>query len=165
VRTLALLLALSQLSVNPLLDPARCVRSWLEAVRRATPYLEPGAAARPLPARESDYAGARRLIAPRALEEIETRAARGEIHPLAAWAAARTGTFVHSFELVAARRAPRGAAVITVRERLSRQRGRLETVISQYLVAPVGGEWRVVDRRPGGAFTDAEIEGGYAGWW
>ena len=36
--------------------------------------------------------------------------------------------------------------------------------ISGYLVGRVGGRWRVVDRREGGAFDDAAVEGTYAGF-
>jgi hypothetical protein len=40
----------------------------------------------------------------------------------------------------------------------------LARAVSEYLVARVNGEWRVVDRRPGGTFDDAALAAGYAGW-
>jgi hypothetical protein len=183
VRTLALLLLLAipsgdtpareralarETAAEPheLLDPARCVRRYLAAVRRAAPYPEQGRA-RGRPARESAYEAAKRLTAPRTLEEIDARRARGERHhPMAPWEAAGTDAFVQSFELLAVRRAPAGAAVVTVKERLYRLgRGdRLDRVVTEYLVAQVGGAWRVVDRRPRGTFTDGDVER-YVGWW
>jgi hypothetical protein len=42
---------------------------------------------------------------------------------------------------------------------------RLAESVSEYLAARVGGAWRVVDRQPGGRFTDAAIAAGYAGYW
>jgi hypothetical protein len=167
VRTIALLLALSQAPANPLLAPALCVRRYLEAVRRGTPYPPAGRATPPQP-REASYDAAKRLTAPRALEEIAARAARGAPHPLAPWGAGGRDGFVQAFELVGVRRAPRGAAVVSVREHLYRFAAggaALAPVLTEYLVAPVDGAWRVVDRRPGGRFTDGEIAEGYERWW
>jgi hypothetical protein len=36
--------------------------------------------------------------------------------------------------------------------------------VSEYLVGRAGGEWRVIDRRAGGAF-DARAIAGYDGYW
>src|SRR5512145_2716547 len=69
---------------NLLAGPARCVLRYLDAVRLAGPRA-PDARGGRLHANEREYAGAKRLTAPRALEEIERRAARGEDHPLAPW--------------------------------------------------------------------------------
>jgi hypothetical protein len=41
---------------------------------------------------------------------------------------------------------------------------RLQRTVSEYLVAPVAGEWRIVDRRVGAAF-DAQAIAGYDGYW
>ncbi len=73
---------------------------------------------------------------------------------------------LESFQLLAARRAPLGAAVVTVRERywLGAADASLRRAVSEYLVARVKGQWRVVDRRPGGAFDDAAIATGYEGF-
>jgi hypothetical protein len=67
---------------------------------------------------------------------------------------------------MAARRAPLGAAVVTVRERywLGGPDGAVEQAASEYLVARVDGEWKVVDRRPGGTFDDAAVADQYAGF-
>jgi hypothetical protein len=54
--------------------------------------------------------------------------------------------------------------VVTVRERHGRGPASLERSVAEYLVARVDGEWKVVDRRPGGTFEDAAVERGYAGF-
>jgi len=151
---------------NLLAGPARCVLHYLDAVRLAGPRVNevrPGRAAAP---DGRAYAGARRLTAPRTLEEIDRRAARGEDHPLAPWREAARARVLESFQLVAARRAPRGAAVVTVRERywLGDRNAALDRSVSEYLVARVHGEWKVVDRRPGGTFDDDAVAGGYEGF-
>ena len=170
--TLLALLGATQTPVlddaRPLAAPVRCVRSFLEAVRRAAPYPPPrGRAVHDLPAREQDYAAAIALTAPRALAEDAARIARGEPAALAPWRVARTTAFLQAFELLAARRTARGAAIVTVRERYYRldRPDALEPVLAEYLTAPVSGEWRVVDRRAGRPFDDREIASGYAGWW
>jgi hypothetical protein len=150
---------------NLLAGPARCVLRYLDAVRLAgprVPHVRPGRPA----ASEREYALAKRLTAPRTLEEIARRAARGEDHPLAPWREAARSRILDSFQLLAARRAPRGAAIVTVKERywLGHPDRALSRAVSEYLVARVDGEWRVVDRRPGGAFDDASLVDGYAGW-
>lgn len=151
---------------NLLQGPARCVLRYLDAVRRAGPPAA-ARAATPRRAREQDYQRARELTAPRALQEADRTAGRGEDHPLAPWMHASRGTVLESFQLLAVRRAPRGAAVVTARERWWRAgvaAGGLERSVSEYLVARVDGAWRVVDRRPGAAFDDAALESEYAGW-
>jgi len=151
---------------NLLQGPARCVLRYLDAVRLAGPRavaVHPGRA----PASdERAYLAAKRLTAPRTLEEIDRWAARGEDHPLAPWREVARSRVLESFQLLAARRAPRGAAVVTVRERfwLADVDGALDRTVSEYLVARVDGEWRVVDRRPGGAFDDLALAAGYAGF-
>jgi hypothetical protein len=149
---------------NLLAGPARCVLRYLDAVRLAGPRAGPDR--RPHPPDERAYEAARRLTAPRTLEEIERRTARGEDHPLAPWREAAHARVLESFQLVSARRAPRGAAVVTVLERYGRGSAdpALDPGVSEYLVARVNGEWRVVDRRPGGTFADGEVAAGYAGF-
>jgi hypothetical protein len=143
--------------------PARCVLSYLEAVRLAGPRGP--VLARQRKALEQDYRAARALIAPRALAEIDRLAARGQDHPLNSWRAAAQGLVLESFSLLEVRRAPRGAAVVTARERW-RQDGTssLGVTSSEYLVARVGGEWKVVDRRTGERFQEREIAEGYVSW-
>jgi hypothetical protein len=148
---------------NLLAGPARCVLRYLEAVRLAGPRPLP-AAARKVVAREQDYARAKALTAPRTLDEIARRAASGGDHPLAPWREAARGRVLESFQLVAVRRAPQGAAVVTVKERFWRPGAVLERTVSEYLVARVGGAWKVVDRRPGAPFDDGELAEGYAGF-
>jgi hypothetical protein len=152
---------------NLLQGPARCVLRYLDAVRLAGPRVPPGRTPRPAAARAADYQRARLLTAPRALAEADHAAGRGEDHPLAPWRDAARGTVLESFQLLAVRRAPRGAAIVTVRERLWRagaQAAPLERSVSEYLVARVDGDWHVVARRPGGALDDEAVATTYAGW-
>jgi hypothetical protein len=150
---------------NLLAGPARCVLRYLDAVRLAGPRETElrGGRALSAPAR---WAAVRALIAPRALEEIARRAARGEGHPLAPWEDPARRWVLDSFQLLAVRRAPLGAAVVTVRERYwdGVPDGPLERTVSEYLVGRVNGTWRVADRRPGGAFDDAAVEEAFAGF-
>jgi len=150
---------------NLLAGPARCVLRYLDAVRHAGPLPASVPAGRPPTAREQDYAKAKALTAPRTLEEIARRAAAGGDHPLAPWREAGRSRVLESFQLVAVRRGPRGTAVVTVKERFWRPPVvSLERVVSEYLVARVGGEWKVVDRNPGQAFDDASLADRYAGF-
>jgi len=143
--------------------PARCVLGYLEAVRLAGPR-GPVLARQKRPAVQ-DYRAARERIAPRTLVEIDRYASRGEDHPLASWRTAALGLVLESFSLLEVRRAPRGTAVVQVRERW-RQDGSstLGVTLSEYLVARVAGEWKVVDRRTGDRFREQEIADGYAAW-
>lgn len=143
--------------------PARCVLSYLEAVRVAGPYGP--VLARQRRVSEQDYRAARALTAPRTLAEIDRLAAQGLDHPLAPWRAAVRGIVLESFSLLEVRRAPRGTAVVSVRERWRRDpEPALGLTLSEYLVARVGGEWKVVDRRVGERFQEQEIAEGYEGW-
>jgi hypothetical protein len=148
---------------NMLAGPARCVLRYLDAVRLAGP--RPAATnARRFQAREEDYAKAKALTAPRTLQEIARLAADGEDHPLAPWRDAARAQVLESFQLVGVRRAPQGAVVVTVKERFWRPGAKLDRTISEYLVARVNSEWRVVDRSPGAPFDDAEVPARYAGF-
>ncbi len=150
---------------NLLVGPARCVLRYLEAVRRAEPHPPAAAAGRPLSVNPQDYARARELTAPRTLEQIDRSSARGGDHPLAPWQEVARSRLLEAFQLVSVRRAPRGAAVVRVVECWSRPGGaRLEETASEYLVARVDGEWKVVDRRPGATFDDEAIASGYVGY-
>jgi hypothetical protein len=148
---------------NLLRGPARCALRFLEAVRLAGPRA---AELRTAAARgEGPYHLATELIAPRTRAEIARRTAKGEDHPLAPWRTAARGAVLEAFQLLAVRRAPRGAAVVSVRERWWHAAGgSLAAVDSEYLVGRVEGEWRIVDRRPGAAFGDADVASGYVGW-
>lgn len=151
---------------NLLQGPARVVLRFLDAVRLAGPRgpLRAGAAA---PARADQYAAATRLTAPRTREELLRREAAGEPHPLAFWHEAARARVLESFQLLAVRRGPRATVIVTVEERhLDAATGgkRLSRTVSEYLVARAGGEWRVIDRREGGAF-DAHAIAGYEGYW
>ncbi|HVI94668.1 MAG TPA: hypothetical protein VM753_11720 [Anaeromyxobacter sp.] len=138
---------------SSLRDAARVVVRYLDAVRLAAPR----AADRSLP-HAAAYADATRLVAPRALAELEAAEARGAEHALAFWRQAARGRVLETFQLVAVRRAPGEAAVVTVEERLSsRERAALVATRSEYLVARIDAEWRVVARRPGGQFDDAAV--------
>jgi hypothetical protein len=150
---------------NLLAGPARCVLRYLDAVRLAGPRIAALRRGGPSPDPHA-YAEARRLTAPRTLLEIDRRAARGLDHPLAPWRDAARSLVLESFQLLAARRAPLGAAVVTVKERfwLGDPDESLDRTVSEYLVARVDGEWKVIDRRPGGTFDDASVADGYAGF-
>jgi hypothetical protein len=150
---------------NLLAGPARCVLRYLDAVRIAGPRVATFRRGGPAPDVRA-YGEARRLTAPRTLEEIDRWSARGEDHPLAPWRDAARSLVLESFQLLAARRAPLGAAVVTVRERfwIGDPDAPLDRTVSEYLVARVDGQWRVVDRRPGGTFDDSGIAEGYAGF-
>jgi hypothetical protein len=141
------------------------VLRFLDAVRLAGPRETELHGGRGLSA-PARWAAVRALIAPRALEEIARRAARGEGHPLAPWEDPARRWVLDSFQLLAVRRAPLGAAVVTVRERYWEgvPDGPLARVDSEYLVGRVDGAWRVADRRPGAAFDDAAVEDAYAGF-
>jgi hypothetical protein len=150
---------------NLLAGPARCVLRYLDAVRIAGPRVTTLRRGAPPPDVRA-YAEARKLTAPRTLEEIDRRTAHGEDHPLAPWRDAARSLVLESFQLLAARRAPLGAAIVTVKERfwLGDPDAPLDRTVSEYLVARVDGQWRVVDRRPGGTFDDSAIAEGYAGF-
>lgn len=152
---------------NLLRGPARCVLRYLDAVRRSGPPAPTARSRGALAVRERDYERARLLTAPRARAAADRAAASGADHPLAPWRDAARGQVLESFQLLAVRRAPRGAAVVTVRERFwqaSDLAAPLARSVSEYLVARVDGEWRVVDRRPGAAFDDAAVTADYQGW-
>jgi hypothetical protein len=151
---------------NLLRGPARCVLRYLDAGRLVGPRAPDVLARRTAPARERDYDAAKRLTAPRTLDEISRRAARGEDHPLAPWRQAARGDVLESFQLLAVRRAPRGAAVVTVRESYWSPDGdgALSRMVAEYLVARVDGDWRVVDRRLDAGFDEADVAAGYSGW-
>lgn len=151
---------------NLLRGPARLVLRYLDAVRLAALHagdLRPGKA-KP---REVDLARANRLVAPRALADAERTASRGEEHPLAFWRYEALSS-LEGFQLLAVRRAPRSSVVVTVEERHRDPRadgGGLARTVSEYLVARVEGEWKVVGRRIGGRFDDESILAAYDGWW
>ncbi|HEX9050739.1 MAG TPA: hypothetical protein VF841_09425 [Anaeromyxobacter sp.] len=150
---------------NLLGGPTRTVLRYLEAVRRAGPRVPSVPRGRAPDARERDYGGANALVAPRTLAEIARREAAGEDHPLAPWREASRARVLESFRLVSVRWATRGAAVVTVLERFWEPPAEaLARQISEYLVGRVDGQWRIVDRRRGGAFDDAAIDATYAGF-
>lgn len=143
-------------------DPARCALDYLQAVRLAGPLGPVLTARRDLRQR---YRAVRALIAPRTLVEIDQLDVLGQDHPLASWRAAEHGLVLESSSLLGIRRAPLGAAVVTVRERWRRDRARaLQLTLSEYLVARVGGAWRIVARRIGEPLQDEEIAERYEGW-
>lgn len=143
--------------------PARCVLDYLEAVRLAGPRGK--TLPRGTRSLQQDYRAARAITAPRALAEADRRVADGKESSLAPWLAATRGVILESFSLLEVRRAPRGAAVVVVRERLRHDGApALVVSISEYLVGRVDGEWKVLDRRVGARFSDREISDGYAGW-
>ncbi len=150
---------------NLLAGPARCVLRYLDAVRRAGPHPPLVPKGKAPEASERGYEAAKAFVAPRALREVARSVAAGEDHPLAPWREASRARVLESFQLVAVRRAPLGAAVVTVVERVwTPHLASLGRQVSEYLVGRVDGAWRIVDRRAGAAFDDAAVEGTYAGF-
>jgi hypothetical protein len=86
--------------------------------------------------------------------------------PLAPWSTlGRGGAFV-GYEILAARRAPRGAVVVVARERVERTAGAaLASAACTYLVAKVSGIWRIADKRCGRDSPNREVEANYRGYW
>lgn len=149
---------------NLLAGPARCVLRYLEAVRLAGPRPEARTGRLP-PAHEKDYGRVRAMTAPRTLEEIDRRASTGGEHPLAPWQDAARAHVLESFQLLGVRRAPHGAAVVTVAETFWRPPGEgLERRFAEYLVGRVDGQWKVVDRSPGQAFDEGVLQSHYTGF-
>jgi hypothetical protein len=143
-----------------LLGPARCVSDWLEELAAAARPRPPAGRARP-DADEARFARVRALLAPAAQAKLD----RDPRHPLAAWRALGAGGAFLGYELVRVRRAPAGAAVVVARERTARAPDASPTVSTcTYLAAPVGDAWRVVDRRCGRDFGDAEVVAQAGGW-
>ncbi len=149
---------------GPLLHAVRVVMDYLDAVRMAEPYPGPGRPAEDR-LREDGYGAALRLVDAATRAEIEARG-MGDPHPLAPWWAARRGRVLQDFRVLRVRHAPGGAAVATVLERFRTAGPRdeaLDEQVAEYLAAPTGPGWRVLDRRPRGGFTDGEIEARLAG--
>jgi len=149
---------------RPLLDAARTLMDYLDAIRLAEP--DPGRAGAAAErngswrTRRADRAArALALLSPEARAAVAARDGREGPHPLApGWAASR-GRLLEEFRVARVRRAPGGRAVATVVERYRSVApdGALVSGTSDYLLAPVGGAWRIADRRPGGAFSDADL--------
>ena len=133
---------------NPLLGPTQCVSDYLEALAAAAPPRPRGRSASP----PSTGAEAR-------WSRVRAHLAPSDGGPrLAPWAElGPEGAFL-GYELVRARRAPRGAAVFTALARTIRTPGASPvTSACAYLTARMGGEWLIADRRCGGDFADAEV--------
>ena len=146
-----------------LVAPVRCVGDYLEAVAAAAPPRPSRAAAATAQVSELRWARARSYLAPRALAGLDARAGP---RPLAPWTTlGRDGAFL-GYEILAARRAPRGAAVVVSRERTTRALGANPTLAAcAYLVGKVSGIWRIADKRCGRDFSNGEIAAGYQGYW
>jgi hypothetical protein len=70
------------------------------------------------------------------------------------------------FELLAVRRAPLGGAVVVARERTAERASALAvSAACVYLLGPLEGIWRIVDKRCGRDFGNGEILSSYAGAW
>ncbi|MFL5262596.1 MAG: hypothetical protein ACJ79L_09400 [Anaeromyxobacteraceae bacterium] len=123
---------------------ARCVSEYLEAISAAAPPRARPRARAAAAEEAGRWDRARARLAPAALAAPDPAA------PLAPWKAfARGGAFL-GYELLAVRRAPRGAAVIVARERLAASPADDATERRcAYLVAPVAGVWRIADARCG----------------
>jgi len=145
--------------------PVRCVGDYLDAVASAAPQRPRRARPSPAPTgAEPRWAHTREFLVPRAAAAV---AAQGDKqHPLAAWSALGGDGALLGYELVAARRAPRGTVVVIARERTVRAPDAAPvTAACAYLVAQVHRTWRIADKRCGRDFADREVLSGYAGFW
>ncbi len=149
---------------EPLAAPVRCVGDYLEAIAAAAP---PRPRRAPPPATshgtELRWGRARAYLAPRAAAKLDVA---DRPQPLAPWSTlGRDGAFL-GYELLAVRRAPRGAVVVVSRERTEHTLGAAPSLATcGYLVAKVGGVWRIADKRCGEDFSDDEVVSNYQGYW
>jgi hypothetical protein len=150
---------------NGLVAPVRCVGDYLEAVAAAAPARPRSAPLPPSPTgTEPRWLRARAFLSPRVAANLD--AAPASASPLAPWRTLGRDGALLGYEILAARRAPRGAVVVVARERMIRAPDAPPaSVACTYLVAPVRGEWRIADKRCGRDFANAEILGGYTGYW
>ena len=162
---IALRAAALAVEVDALAAPVRCVFEYLEAVIAAAPPHALGEASSSDPnGADPRWSRVRSYLAPRAADAL-ARSPRKE-GALAPWRAlGRDGAFL-GFEVLAARRAPRGAAVVIARERSARAPGApTSTATCAYLVARLAGAWRIADKRCGHDFANREVFSGYVGFW
>ncbi len=151
-------------AADSLVAPVRCVGDYLEALAAAAPP-RPRRAPAPPPNHGSEprWARVRSYLAPRTAATLD---ATGRPALLAPWASLRRDEAFLGYELMAARRAPRGAAVVVTRERTERGVGAPPTSAAcVYLVGKVSGAWRIADKRCGRDFTNREVSAGYPGYW
>lgn len=149
---------------DPLLAPVRCVGDYLEALVAAAPPRPARVRVREAGAEsELRWSRVRAYLAPRTATDI---AETGRPPLLAPWTTlGRDGAFL-GYELLAARRAPRGAAVVVSRERIERAAGGASSSAAcVYLVGKVGGTWRIADKRCGRDFSNREVASNYSGYW
>jgi len=164
VAVLALARATPARGPEPLLAPVRCVGDYLEALAAAAPPRPTRAAARATnPASEARWVRLRSYLAPRTATGLDT-SDRPQL--LAPWTTlGRDGAFL-GYELLAARRAPRGAAVVVSRERTERAPGATpSSAACVYLLGKVSGVWRIADKRCGRDFSNGEVVSNYKGYW
>ncbi len=147
-----------------LAGPVRCVSDYLEALASAAPVRPVRSPRAPPPrADEPRWALARSHLAPPV-------AIAGVPGPPAPWEElGRDGAFL-GYELLGARPAARGAAVVVVRERTVRgPEVNALFAVCAYLVAPLEEGWRIVSRRCGQdrarGFTEDEVRTLQAGRW
>jgi len=148
-----------------LVPPVRCVGDYLEAVASAAPQRPRHARPSPAPTgAEPRWAHTREFLVPRAAAALDVQG--DGRHPLAAWSALGGDGALLGYELLAARRAPRGTVVVIARERTVRAPDAAPvSAACAYLVAQVRGTWRIADKRCGRDFDDREVLSGYAGFW
>jgi hypothetical protein len=143
-------------AANPLVSPARAVSAYLEAVAAAAPPRPRGMRPPPAPTGgEPRWARARDFLAPGPAPKLAGSAGAGRA--LAPWEElGRDGAFL-GYELTGVRRAARGMAVVSARERTTAAPdGPVVSRRCAYLVVPVGARWLIADRRCGGDFPEAE---------
>jgi len=147
-----------------LVAPVRCVGDYLDAVAAAAPP-RPRRAPPPAETKAADprWVRVRSYLSPRA---VATLNATDLPQPLAPWSALGRGGAFLGYELLAARRAPRGAVVVVSRERTERSPGTGSASSScAYLLGKVSGTWRIADKRCGRDFSDGEVAANYQGYW
>jgi hypothetical protein len=140
------------------------VTDYLEAVADAAPAKPARSRPAPDPAGTSPRWGrTRAYLLPRVRAAVATPGASGALAP---WATlGREGAFL-GYELSWARRAPRGAVVVSSVERtLPAPTADPRFEACAYLVAPVGERWLIADKRCGKDFSDQDVVRDHAGEW
>lgn len=152
----------------------KAVTEYLEAVKDAAPkqptYDKKGKLAPVGKVDPKKYEPARKLTAPRTLDDLAAlqKRTKDQKHSMAPWAWAQKDHFIIGYELGEAREAPKGAVVVTTKEKYFRvEEGGVdgEAEGDAYLVGPVKGKWLIVDKKTNGDFTDDAIKIGYKGYW
>jgi hypothetical protein len=152
----------------------KAVTDYLVAVKDAAPkqptYDKKGKLAPVGKVDPKKYEAAKKLTAPKTLDDLAAlqKRTKDQKHSMAPWAWAQKDHFIIGYDLGEARQAPKGAVVVTSKEKYFRvEEGGVdgEPEGDAYLVGPVKGKWLIVDKKTNGDFTDDAIKIGYKGYW